>query len=157
MTNEQKHKKIQDHNGIKYSNKNNNFYSGDINQESDSIILLVSECLKCGKVEWPTNNYCSNCFNGTRVRSMNREGIIMEYSSKDGIFICVAEFEGGDICLIGELKIREGHNKNVKKEEKDSKTIKKPNIHQKIILKKFQINSEQEYSFEFSPKDHSLI
>lgn len=60
--------------------KNNNF--------------VCSECSKCDKIVWPPSEYCSSCLGKVEWRRLSREGILLEYSCRNGEYFCMAEFEG---------------------------------------------------------------
>lgn len=55
--------------------------------------FLVGQCIKCNKVTWPPNDFCSFCFGELRWRQIKEPGILIEYSAKDGKQFCLAEFE----------------------------------------------------------------
>lgn len=59
--------------------KNNNF--------------VCSECLKCKHLVWPPSDFCNKCFGGVTWRPVSKKALLVEFSSKDGKYFCIAEFE----------------------------------------------------------------
>jgi hypothetical protein len=55
--------------------------------------FVVGQCLKCQKISWPPNDFCSHCFGSLSWRSVIEPGILVEYSMLDGKLFCIAEFE----------------------------------------------------------------
>ena len=53
----------------------------------------IGECTKCQKVIWPPNDFCNNCFGTLKWRPVKEPGILLEYSSKDGMPFAMIGFE----------------------------------------------------------------
>ncbi len=65
--------------------------------------FLISECIHCKKIVWPPSEFCDQCLNENSWRKCSLEGKIIEFSKKEDINFCVAEFENS-IKIIGEIK-----------------------------------------------------
>jgi len=65
--------------------------------------FVCSECLKCNKLVWPPSDFCSNCFGKVRWRQLSTIATLVEFSKKDDIIFCIAEFEG-TIRVMGALE-----------------------------------------------------
>jgi uncharacterized OB-fold protein len=65
--------------------------------------FVCSECTKCSKIVWPPSDFCSSCFGKVTWRRVSDNGILIEFSRKDGIVFCIAEFEDM-IRIMGELQ-----------------------------------------------------
>jgi uncharacterized OB-fold protein len=61
--------------------KNNNF--------------VCSECTKCNQPVWPPSDFCNKCFGDVVWRSVSKKATLIEFSSKDGKYFCIGEFENG--------------------------------------------------------------
>lgn len=61
--------------------KNNNF--------------VCSECVQCKQLVWPPSDFCNKCFGNVIWRPVSNKAILVEFSSKDGKYFCIAEFENG--------------------------------------------------------------
>jgi len=59
--------------------KNNNF--------------LCSQCTNCDKIVWPPSEFCSKCFSDVIWRPVSKYAKLVEFSSKDNNYFCIAEFE----------------------------------------------------------------
>jgi len=92
----------------------------------------VSECTECKKIVWPPSDFCSSCFAKTNWRKASRTGKLLEYSKKQGMEFCVAEFEDV-IKIIGTLIV--GPNR--------------PQIGQSVQLERCSIQ-DGNYNFEMS-------
>ena len=55
--------------------------------------FVCSECQKCKKLVWPTNDYCNQCFSRTLWRPVSITATLVEFSKKDNTIFCIAEFE----------------------------------------------------------------
>ncbi|HMK32694.1 MAG TPA: zinc ribbon domain-containing protein, partial [Nitrosopumilaceae archaeon] len=66
--------------------------------------FVCSECPKCKKLVWPPSNFCNNCFGNVIWRQVSRNGKLVEFSKKDNVIFCIAEFENV-IRVMGELEI----------------------------------------------------
>ena len=55
--------------------------------------FCIPECTVCKKIIWPPVDFCKFCFTQTTLREGDFEGTIVEFSSKDGEYFCVVEFE----------------------------------------------------------------
>src|SRR5574340_1351823 len=62
-------------------------------QELKNNNFLCSQCTKCDKLVWPPNDFCNKCFSNVIWRPVSRFAKIVEFSSKDNEFFCIAEFE----------------------------------------------------------------
>ena len=67
--------------------------------------FVCSECSKCRKIVWPPSDFCSFCFGQVTWRQISRNGKLIEFSKKDNVIFCIAEFEN-TIRIIGELETR---------------------------------------------------
>lgn len=56
--------------------------------------FTVSACHKCQIIIWPPSDFCSMCLGDTVWEAAPLEGVILEFSSKDGQYFCVAEMAG---------------------------------------------------------------
>lgn len=86
--------------------------------------FVCSECLNCKKLVWPPNEHCNRCFGQVIWRPVSQTAKLIEFSKKDNMFFCVAEFEN-EIRIMGSLQtssvpqigqelklIKCGHDKN---------------------------------------------
>ncbi len=62
----------------------------------------ISVCLRCGAGTWPPNEICSRCFGPTGRQSLAKTGKIIEFSRKNGVYFCLAEF-GPAVRIMGSL------------------------------------------------------
>ena len=69
--------------------KNNNF--------------LCSRCTRCNKLVWPPSDFCNKCFGEIIWQPLSRYAKLVEFSSKDKKYFCIAEFEEG-IRVMGGLE-----------------------------------------------------
>lgn len=81
-------------------------------QELKNNNFICSECPKCKKLVWPPSEYCNKCFGEVIWRQISRNATLLEYSSKNGEYFCMAELEGqirimGTITNVSELQIGE--------------------------------------------------
>ena len=65
--------------------------------------FVCSECNRCAKLVWPPSNFCNVCFDKVIWRQISTKGKIIEFSKKDNIIFCIAEFEN-TIRIMGELE-----------------------------------------------------
>jgi uncharacterized OB-fold protein len=65
--------------------------------------FVCSECPKCSKLVWPPSDFCNVCFSKVKWREISRKGKLIEFSKKDNILFCMAEFEN-IIRIMGELE-----------------------------------------------------
>jgi uncharacterized OB-fold protein len=72
-------------------------------QELKNNNFLCSYCVKCNKLVWPPSDYCNKCFNEVVWRSVSRVAKLVEFSSKDKEYFCIAEFEG-NIRVMGHIE-----------------------------------------------------
>ena len=63
---------------------------------------MISECLYCKKIVWPTSEFCNQCFKKTQWRKSSGLGKILEFSKKDETYFCLTEIENS-IKMIGKL------------------------------------------------------
>jgi uncharacterized OB-fold protein len=66
--------------------------------------FVCSECTYCNHLVWPPSDFCNVCFNKVEWRQVSRSGKLIEYTKKDGVIFCIAEFEN-TIRIMGELEI----------------------------------------------------
>jgi uncharacterized OB-fold protein len=62
-------------------------------QELKNNNFLCSQCTKCNKLVWPPSDFCNKCFGEVIWRPVSRFAKLVEFSSKDNEFFCIAEFE----------------------------------------------------------------
>ncbi|RDJ31041.1 MAG: hypothetical protein DWQ18_04395 [Crenarchaeota archaeon] len=93
--------------------------------------FMVSECIKCKKINWPSLKFCKNCLSSNTLRKGNNIGRIIEYSKNDQGYFGIVEFEGQIrlICYFNQIN--------------------NPKINQEVILQKIKKNKSN-YSFEVS-------
>ena len=65
--------------------------------------FVCSECPKCNKLVWPPSDFCNICFSKVNWRQIFSKGKIIEFSRKDNVVFCIAEFENS-IRIMGELQ-----------------------------------------------------
>ena len=65
--------------------------------------FVCSECPECNKLVWPPSDFCNVCFSKVKWRQIIKKGKLIEFSKKDDIFFCIAEFEN-TIRVMGELE-----------------------------------------------------
>lgn len=92
--------------------------------------FVVGQCTKCKKVVWPPSDFCNKCFGEVSIKEGPQEGSIIEYSVKNGVYFCLAEFEK-NVRIMG--KITDGV----------------PKRNQKVGIKKCG-STENGFFFEFS-------
>ncbi len=68
--------------------KNNNF--------------VCSYCVKCQHFVWPPSEFCNKCLGDVTWRQVSKNAKLVEVSSKDDKYFCIAEFEG-NIRVFGSL------------------------------------------------------
>jgi len=93
--------------------------------------FICSECPKCNKLVWPPSNFCNDCFGNVIWRQVSRNGKLVEFSKKDNVIFCIAEFENM-IRVMGELEIG----------------IKKPQIGQDLELIKCNYDGKENFFFQ---------
>ena len=64
--------------------------------------FTISACRNCQEIVWPPSDFCSTCLEKTEWEEAPREGVILEFSSKNGQYFCVAEM-GDSFCIIGRI------------------------------------------------------
>lgn len=77
-----------------------------MNQFEDALKngkFVCGECLKCNKLVWPPSDFCNICFSKVTWRPVSKKGKLVEFSKKDNIIFCMAEFENA-IRIMGELE-----------------------------------------------------
>jgi uncharacterized OB-fold protein len=62
-------------------------------QELKNNNFLCSHCTKCNKLVWPPSDFCNKCFSEVIWRPVSRFAKLVEFSSKNNEFFCIAEFE----------------------------------------------------------------
>jgi uncharacterized protein len=72
-------------------------------QELKNNNFLCSQCTKCNKLVWPPSDFCNKCFSEVIWRPVSRFAKLIEFSSKDNEFFCIAEFEG-NIRVMGSVE-----------------------------------------------------
>ena len=65
--------------------------------------FVCSECDKCKKLVWPPSDFCNTCFGNVNWRSVSTIAKLIEFSKKDNVVFCLAEFEN-TIRLMGTLE-----------------------------------------------------
>ncbi|MEE8180970.1 MAG: zinc ribbon domain-containing protein [Nitrosopumilaceae archaeon] len=88
--------------------------------------FIISECVNCKEIVWPPSNYCNKCFGHVKWRNPSEIGKLIEFSKKENVNFCIAEFEE-KIRIMGTL-IGE---------------IISPKIGQRVKLKKCGLNDGQ--------------
>ena len=66
--------------------------------------FVCSECQNCKKLVWPPNDYCNRCFEQVKWRPVSQTAKLIEFSKKDNVVFCIAEFEN-EIRIMGSLQI----------------------------------------------------
>ncbi len=64
--------------------------------------FVCSYCIKCQHFVWPTSEFCNKCLGDVEWRQVSKSAKLVEVSSKDGKYFCIAEFEG-NIRVFGSL------------------------------------------------------
>lgn len=64
--------------------------------------LLTSMCKKCNLAVWPPNKICSRCLGPTEYEECAKDGRIIEFSKKEDVYFCIAEFSQG-VRIMGRL------------------------------------------------------
>src|SRR5579885_2726094 len=59
--------------------KNNNF--------------VCSKCMKCNLWVWPPSEFCNKCLGDVTWERVSKNARLVEVSSKNGKYFCIAEFE----------------------------------------------------------------
>jgi len=62
-------------------------------QELKNGNFVVSECINCKQVVWPTSNYCNLCHNKTTWRNAKKTGKVIEFSKKNDEYFGLVEIE----------------------------------------------------------------
>jgi len=91
--------------------------------------FVIPQCPSCKELIWPPSEYCSLCFGKLKWKKADRIGKILEFSKKDDIFFCLAEFEK-KIRVISTLQV----------------FLKQPEIGKKVKLDSCKIDGEN-YKF----------
>ena len=94
--------------------------------------FVVGECPNCNLVIWPPSDFCNKCFEPVKWRNSQTNGKLIEFSIKEGMHFCLAEFEG-TVRIMGMLKPGK----------------KEPIVGQKVKLDSCSMN-EGNYNFEMS-------
>jgi len=55
--------------------------------------FIISECVNCKEIVWPPSNYCNKCFGHVKWRKPSEIGKLIEFSKKENVNFCIAEFE----------------------------------------------------------------
>ena len=55
--------------------------------------FVCSECQKCNKLVWPPSDFCNVCFNEVKWRGVSTKAKLVEFSRRDDVIFCIAEFE----------------------------------------------------------------
>ena len=79
-------------------------------------VFMIPQCPSCKEIVWPPSDYCNRCLGKVIWKNSDGIGKIIEYSKKDDMFFCLAEFES-KIRVMGKLIINSGLpeiGKNVK-------------------------------------------
>jgi len=92
--------------------------------------FVCGECQNCKKLVWPPSNYCNRCFKQVTWRSVSQTAKLIEFSKKDDVIFCIAEFEN-EIRVMGSLQ-----------------TDTKPVIGQDLKLIKCSYNGNEEFVFQ---------
>ena len=95
--------------------------------------FIVSECIDCKQIIWPTSDFCNICHNTTKWRNTNNLGIIIEFSKKNDEFFGLIEVEQ-NLRVMGKIS-----------------TDKIPEINQKVKLKECSFNKTPKFIFEVIP------
>ena len=66
--------------------------------------FVCGECQNCKKLVWPPNDYCNRCFEQVKWRPVSQTAKLIEFSKKDNVVFCIAEFEN-EIRIMGSLQI----------------------------------------------------
>jgi uncharacterized OB-fold protein len=66
--------------------------------------FVCSACPQCNKLVWPPSDFCNVCFSKVKWRPVSKKGKLIEFTKKDSVFFCIAEFEN-TIRVMGELDI----------------------------------------------------
>ena|SRR5438445_6678104 len=93
--------------------------------------FVCSECLRCNKLVWPPYNFCNICFGKVIWRQVSRNGKLIEFSKKDNMIFCIAEFED-TIRIMGQLETG----------------LKKPTIGQELELIKCNYDAKEKFFFQ---------
>ncbi len=56
--------------------------------------FCIPECIECKKVVWPPAEFCNHCFGTISLKRGDFEGKIIEFSSQNGQYFGIVEFEG---------------------------------------------------------------
>jgi uncharacterized OB-fold protein len=72
-------------------------------QELKNNNFLCSKCTKCNKLVWPPSDFCNKCLGEVIWEPLSRYAKVVEFSSKDSKYFCIAEFDGG-IRVMGSIE-----------------------------------------------------
>ncbi|MDE1813095.1 MAG: hypothetical protein KGH87_01370 [Thaumarchaeota archaeon] len=64
--------------------------------------FVCSYCMKCQHFVWPTSEFCNKCLGDVTWKQVSKDAKLVEVSSKNGKYFCIAEFEG-NIRVFGSL------------------------------------------------------
>jgi uncharacterized OB-fold protein len=92
--------------------------------------FIVSECLNCKQIVWPSSDFCNVCYNITKWRNTDNIGVIIEFSKKNNDFFGLIEVEQ-NLRVMGKII-----------------SNKIPEINQKVKLKECSFNKTPKFIFE---------
>jgi hypothetical protein len=92
--------------------------------------FVCSACQNCKKFVWPPSNNCNKCFGQVNWRPVSQTAKLVEFSKKDNVIFCLAEFEE-EIRVMGSLQ-----------------TDTNPVIGQELKLIKCSYNGNEEFVFQ---------
>ena len=92
--------------------------------------FVVSECVRCNEVVWPSSNFCNICHNMTEWRSIDNIGTIIEFSKRNDEFFGLIEIEQ-NLRIMGKIISK-----------------KTPEINQKVALTKCTFDQTPKFIFE---------
>ncbi|TLY08793.1 MAG: hypothetical protein E6K83_01400 [Thaumarchaeota archaeon] len=72
-------------------------------QELRNGNFVCGECSKCNKLVWPPSDLCNNCFSNVKWRPISKIAKLVEFSSKNDEYFCIAEFEN-QIRVMGKVE-----------------------------------------------------
>ncbi len=64
--------------------------------------FVCSYCTKCQHFVWPVSEFCNKCLGDVIWKQVSKNAKLVEVSSKDKKYFCIAEFEG-NIRVFGTL------------------------------------------------------
>ena len=93
--------------------------------------FVCSECQKCNKLVWPPNDFCNTCFGKVRWRPVSKMARVIEFSRRENVIFCVAEFENS-IRVMGSVESASGQI----------------TLGEKIKLVKCEFNGKEKFIFQ---------